>query len=714
MHYLNRTLRALLCVVLAAGVCLPAGLAFAEEPASESLPVGDDRPAPEASPDAGADPQTEASPDVEGTSESESAEPGTQDEGDSAAASDADAADADEGTVVGSAITDEEIAEALAGLEGSAGSPISLFASPDASAAAAGSGVISLSGQTQYDTAAAEALYAYSSSDYVIVASGSSAVDALSATALAGLLDCPILLTAKSYVPEATGNAIKSLGVKNVVVIGGTAVISDSTASSLGRFSTSGTYTRLAGQSLFDTQLAIYEYGKQHGTWGKTAFVANGVLSFADALSVSPLAFKLKAPVFLADSKGMLPTATARALIGGGFNHVVVAGGTAVVSDECWGIFQAASIMGGGDYDDVTRLSGKTLYDTSAEIAKWAVSNGYLKWDSAAFATGRIPYDALAGSVVQGKDGSVLLLIDEGYDACVDALVAADAQKPVSTVKFFGGTAVITPEQRLDIAERLDLSNVTLTERGYPISMSRFTDIEYAEVKQYHNYTRDQVLESINPASTPAGTAGFYQFAVLSDGYSGMTAEQLDAFIAANCRYSERNYGVTSNMRGTGAYFIEAAKKYGINEVYLVAHAALESAWGCSYLAQGKIKGYEGYLNFYGIGAYDVDPGNGGAAMAKKYGWTDPRKAILGAAEWLSKNYIDPTVGSGAVSGPQDTLWKMRWDVQRAVSEGSVWHQYATGRTWATGIAQLMAEFYSSVDMPFEKTGLTFEIPKFQ
>lgn len=73
----------------------------------------------------------------------------------------------------------------------------------------------------------------------------------------------------------------------------------------------------------------------------------------------------------------------------------------------------------------------------------------------------------------------------------------------------------------------------------------------------------------------------------------------------------------------------------------------------------------------------------------------------------------ESTVSSGKVSGPQDTLWKMRWDVQRAASEESVWHQYATGRMWATGIATVMAEFYSSIDLPFEKTGLTFEIPKF-
>lgn len=280
MHYFNRTLRALLCVVLAAGLCLPAGLAFAEESASDTLPAGDDRPAPET--DEGSE------PDQESVQPQESGSQDPQVQGDAAIqpASDADSTvSADEGTVVGSAITDEQIADALAGLEGPDSAAISLFSVPEA-ASVVNSGVVSLAGETQYDTAAAEALYAFKSSEYVIVASGTSAVDALSATALAGLLDCPILLTAKSYVPQATKDAIKSLGVKNVVVIGGTAVISDSTASALGEASSSGTYTRLAGESLFDTQLAIYEYGKKHGTWGNTAFVANGVLSFADALSV--------------------------------------------------------------------------------------------------------------------------------------------------------------------------------------------------------------------------------------------------------------------------------------------------------------------------------------------------------------------------------------------------------------------------------------------
>lgn len=642
--------RTIASIALAAGVCIPAGLVFADEPAATDS--------------------------------------------------------ANEETYRPAEITDEEVADVLSAFSG----PTTLLFSEESTASSSvASGTVELAGETQYDTAAAEALYAFDSSEYAIVASGTSAVDALSATGLAGLLNCPILLCAKDHVPQATADAIASLGVKNVVVVGGTAVISEATASKLG-----GSVTRLAGDSLYDTQLAVFEYGKQHGTWGKTAFVANGAKSFADALSASPAAYKLKAPVFLADSTGKLPLDSARALISGGFNHVVVVGGTAVVSDEGWGVYQAAAIMGGGGYDDVTRLAGETMYDTSAEVAKWAVSNGYLQWDGAAFSTGRVPYDALAGSVVQGKEGSVLLLVDEGYMASLDAIAQVNANSPISTVKFFGGNAVITPATRTAVLTRLGFMGASIVDRPYNITFDRFVDIEYSSVSQYQNYTRDEVRQSIDPASTPAGSRAFFQFAVLSNGYSGMTAQQLDAFIAANCQYSERSYGVKSKLRGTGAYFIEAAKTYNVNEVYPLSHTVLESAWGCSRLAQGSVKGYEGYLNFYGIGAYDIDPYNGGAAMAKKYNWTDPKSAILGAASWLSRNYINPTVSSAAESGSQDTLWKMRWDAQRAATSGSVWHQYATSRTWATGIAALMADCYSRNGVAYDQCGLTFEVPSFK
>lgn len=627
--------------------------------------------------------------------------------------------------IQGSVLTDEDIAEALRGLssdapEGSsaeadtASLSVRSASAPGAAAlslpTSGSENVITLAGVSQCDTSAEEALYAFDSSECAIIASGESAVDALSASALAGALDCPILLTMPDELPDSVQQALRSLGVRQAIVVGGVRVVPEGIASSVAEI-TGTAPVRLAGTDLFDTQIAIYNYGKASGLWGETAFVANGELSYADALSASPLAYSMKAPVFLADENAQLPEKVAKALVGGGFTRIVAVGGAAVVSERTMGVLDAAVAASGGSYEDVLRLAGTSLYDTSVEVARWAVGEGLLSWDGAAFATGKVPYDALAGSAVQGKDKSVLLLIDEGNTETLDAI--AESGAAVSFIKFFGGTAVVTPTTRQQVTDTLGLSQNAVSFEDYALTLDELTDIEYANVSGYHSYSRDGVQAKLDPANFSYGESSFYQFADLSQGYSGRTAEELDAFIDSRVTYSERNYGVTSKLRGTGAYFVEAAKAYNVNEVYLLAHAALESAWGCSALAQGAVNGYQGYYNFYGIGAYDADPLNGGAALAKQQGWSSTELAIMGAAKCLSNWYINPTVSSAKVSGDQNTLWKMRWDARAAEKTGSVSHEYATSITWATGIASIMGEFYKSQGYSFDQAGLKFIVPRF-
>lgn len=636
-------------------------------------------------------------------------------------ADEADGGEADQ--VLGSCLTDDEIEEALSDsgvFDGSDASCAALASVEGAGSSRSAKGAVGLAGETQYDTAAEEALYAFDSSRYAIVASGISAVDALSATALAGALDCPILLTAQSYLPEATSEALAALDVAEVIVVGGSFIVQDEVLRSIEEV-VDGKPLRLAGDTLFDTQMEIFNYGSSRGLWGKTAIIANGSKSFADALSVSPVAYKLKAPVFLADDDGLLPLESARALMGGGFNRVLAVGGEAVVSERCMGIAEAAAIMGGGSYGQAVRIAGETLYDTSAEIARWAVSEGILEWDGAAFATGKVPYDALAGSVVQGREGSVLLLIDDDYEAALDA--ALGNHDEISYVKFFGGEAVVKPALRKRVVDSLSLANISLEYQSYAITLDKLADLEVESSSAVGaNYSKDKILAYLDPANFDFGSSQFYQFADLSQGYSGVSAEDLNDFIAACCTGSESRYGVVSTLRGTGEAFVEASKTYGVNEVYLVAHAALESAWGCSTLAQGY--DYDGkiavggelfpegtYYNFYGIGAYDSSPLSGGRSMAVQQGWNSPEAAVKGAAKWLSANYVNLSSTSG--SGQQNTLWKMRWDAKRAVSSSSVWHQYATSVTWATGISEVMASFYRQMNTQFECTGLRFIVPVF-
>ena len=193
-----------------------------------------------------------------------------------------------------------------------------------------------------------------------------------------------------------------------------------------------------------------------------------------------------------------------------------------------------------------------------------------------------------------------------------------------------------------------------------------------------------------------------------------MTAADLDKFLNGVLD----KYGYTnSTLRNTGQAFIDAAKTYNVNEVYLLAHAILESAWGTSMLARGVVSNYEGYYNFFGIGAYDKDPNNGGAAMAKICGWDTPYAAIMGAAQWISNGV---STADGSFYGcylnsewSQNTLYKMRWNVAQAAANGNVWKQYATARTWAVGIAELMDEIYYSCGLTMADSGLRFEIPRY-
>src|SRR5699024_5790477 len=79
-------------------------------------------------------------------------------------------------------------------------------------------------------------------------------------------------------------------------------------------------------------------------------------------------------------------------------------------------------------------------------------------------------------------------------------------------------------------------------------------------------------------------------------------------------------------IEGQGKAFINGAKKYGVNEAYLISHAFLETGHGTSKLAKGvKYKGKTVY-NMFGIGAVDSDPLNGGAKTAYENGWFTPAK----------------------------------------------------------------------------------------
>ena len=119
-----------------------------------------------------------------------------------------------------------------------------------------------------------------------------------------------------------------------------------------------------------------------------------------------------------------------------------------------------------------------------------------------------------------------------------------------------------------------------------------------------------------------------------------------------------------SKLAGKGATFKAAEQKYGVNALYLVAHSALESAWGRSKIAKDK-------NNFFGISAYDDSP----YTSATKYDNVD--SGIMGAARWINSRYLHNSgyPANGAYLGNK---------------AGGMNVNYATAPYWGESIASIM------------------------
>ncbi|UXT61852.1 glucosaminidase domain-containing protein [Staphylococcus aureus] len=159
--------------------------------------------------------------------------------------------------------------------------------------------------------------------------------------------------------------------------------------------------------------------------------------------------------------------------------------------------------------------------------------------------------------------------------------------------------------------------------------------------------------------------------------------------------------GVLENQ---GAAFNKAAQMYGINEVYLISHALLETGNGTSQLAKGAdvvnnkvvTNSNTKYHNVFGIAAYDNDPLREGIKYAKQAGWDTVSKAIVGGAKFIGNSYV---------KAGQNTLYKMRWNPAHPGT-----HQYATDVDWANINAKIIKGYYDKIG----EVGKYFDIPQYK
>lgn len=165
--------------------------------------------------------------------------------------------------------------------------------------------------------------------------------------------------------------------------------------------------------------------------------------------------------------------------------------------------------------------------------------------------------------------------------------------------------------------------------------------------------------------------------------------------------FMESNYNDSNDAAYGGSYakvIMAAGQAHNVNPYILASKIRQEIGVNETAMVSGKQSGYEGYYNFYNIGAsggsnYDVLIN--GLEKAKSSGWNSRSAAIIGGAKFLSNNYI----GSG-----QDTYYLQDFNVHNT---NALWHQYAQGVHDAYNKGYSLSSNYRNQP----EIGLTFKIP---
>jgi putative cell wall-binding protein len=275
----------------------------------------------------------------------------------------------------------------------------------------------------------------YAHFDIAVIASGENYPDALAANGLAGSLQAPVILTKKDTLSSQAKSLLQNLTVQTVFIMGGTNSVSQKVEDEIKNLHIAT--VRVAGEDRQATSLAAYKL--IDGNWYKNSgardlIVATGA-SYADALSISPYAYRIGAPILLTNADGTLSDEALDEIAKNNYiERVVILGGKDSVKASVIDAIDKYDKYGRRNFEFV-RLGGANRYATSALIAEWEIEEWYankafgdFSFRTCYVATGENYPDALVGGQLAGgfwNDTYIpapLLLTKDG-DSTADKLI---------------------------------------------------------------------------------------------------------------------------------------------------------------------------------------------------------------------------------------------------------------------------------------------------
>ncbi|WP_242833092.1 cell wall-binding repeat-containing protein [Desulfosporosinus acidiphilus] len=288
--------------------------------------------------------------------------------------------------------------------------------------------VARLAGFDRYETASQIAEAGWSQSDYAVLAFGGDYPDALSAAPLAEKYNAPILLTTAGSLPASTKQTLVDLQVKNVLIVGGTAVVSQAVESEL---KTMGLETtRIYGNDRYGTAIQV---AQEVTTTPSSLFVVTGE-DYPDALSVASVAAMKQIPIILVPHDSV-PDVVKSYLSTLDVSKSYVVGDSDIISDQ---VFQ--------QLPNAERISGADKY--ARNIAVNQLFNNDFNSNSICLATGEGFADALTGAAYSAKLSEPIILINNDSPAKTRSYYQ-QRFSAASHIYVFGGTGII-PDSVID------------------------------------------------------------------------------------------------------------------------------------------------------------------------------------------------------------------------------------------------------------------------
>lgn len=137
--------------------------------------------------------------------------------------------------------------------------------------------------------------------------------------------------------------------------------------------------------------------------------------------------------------------------------------------------------------------------------------------------------------------------------------------------------------------------------------------------------------------------------------------------------------------------FWAIGKEQNISPFHLASRVYQEQGKGTSPLISGTYPGYEGYYNYFNVGASgttDKEVIENGLKYAREKGWNTPYAALYNGSKVIGSNYI---------AKGQDTLYLQKFDVDDSFS-GMFWHQYMQNICAPTSEAKSIYRLYEETE----------------